>query len=314
MSKTPFEKAGYTKDTKFKFVGEDGEFAIGEVLWLDKDDGTRYPSFTNGDKSYYLSFKGSGAELVEVEPLVEVKGTKLQFPCCVATSEIKDEETFKKILDLFVDNGADKYETDWESGIGEGYSYFGVDYDRDTLFSSYVERYSWNDVESEVTVYTLEQLLAFLPKEEAPVAQVTALLPIGTEVKIAETSGYYGGEKDTSNPKDTKGTIVELDGDDDFCYYVRWENGYRNGYKLNDLVRWEETPPVASQEGITERSEDNPSVGIDYSVMGTTTPVEPLITITQEVKYTVVIKGTTFTLTQDELDGLAEELLGFTTL
>lgn len=39
-----------------------------------------------------------------------------------------------------------------------------------------------------------------------------------------------------------------------------------------------------------------------------------LVSITQEVKYTVVIKGNTFTFTQDELDALAEELLGFTTL
>lgn len=39
-----------------------------------------------------------------------------------------------------------------------------------------------------------------------------------------------------------------------------------------------------------------------------------LVDITQEVKYTVVIKGTTFNFTQEELDALAEELLGFTTL
>lgn len=40
----------------------------------------------------------------------------------------------------------------------------------------------------------------------------------------------------------------------------------------------------------------------------------PLVSIMQEVKYTVVIKGITFNFTQEELDDLAEELLGFTTL
>ncbi len=37
---------------------------------------------------------------------------EIKFPCCVATSEIKYEKTFKKILDLFVANGAKRYETE----------------------------------------------------------------------------------------------------------------------------------------------------------------------------------------------------------
>lgn len=97
-------------------------------------------------------------------------------------------------------------------------------------------------------------------------------------------------------------------------YTVRWENGDSNSYGLNDLVLWEDNPSVASCEAITERLGDNPSVGVDYSVMGATASVDPLITITQEVKYTVSIKGITFTFTQEEIDELAEELLEFTTL
>lgn len=48
MTKTPFELAGYTKDTKFKFVGLDEEYEQGEILWLHTDDGTNTPKFTNG--------------------------------------------------------------------------------------------------------------------------------------------------------------------------------------------------------------------------------------------------------------------------
>ena len=90
-------------------------------------------------------------------------------------------------------------------------------------------------------------------------------------------------------------------------------HSYITGSNSLDNLSWVSFH-IASQEAITERLEDNPSAGIDYSVMGTTASTEPLITITQEVKYTVVIKGTTFTFTQDELDALTEELLGFTTL
>lgn len=383
-----FTDKGYTARTRFVCLQDWEAFKKGEIVTLSRDDGSRCPWFINSNGDEHCMFLPDESEVKDLEEYVEesesVDTTKLQFPCCVATSEIKDEETFKKILDLFVANGATISEGDYEWGIPD-FNYYGVDKNTYTKFWDWSSTYG--EKEGDVTKYTLEQLLAFLPKEEAPVTQVTTLLPIGTEVKIAETSVYYGGYPDSSNPKDTKGTIIELDEDDEFCYSVRWENGIGNGYGLNDLVLWEEIASVASQEAITERSEDNSSVGIDYSVMGTTASTEPvykvgdkvvintsyvfnrdfvkvgqvatidsvskdgdclwlscpdwdygqmctprdvklvedvagtdeatpvpLVTITQEVKYTVVIKGITFTFTQEEIDELAEELLGFTTL
>lgn len=245
MAKTPFEQAGYTKETKFKVLESQYGFRKGEIVTLDWDDQSSCPRFkSKGGHTAFLFFSTTGESKTDLEVYVEESEADntntLEFPCCVAISEIKDEETFKKILDLFIANGADKYEVNWEDG--GYYKYFGVDYDDDTVFYSCVESYSFDDVESEVTVYTAEELLAMIPKEETTTTKEVTLLPVGTEVKISESSKYYTyGEP--SNPVDIKGVITDNDGEygGEFCYSVKWENGYRNGYRLNDLVLWEES-------------------------------------------------------------------------
>lgn len=53
--KTPYQEKGYTENSLFKFVGEDGEFEEGEILKLNYDDGTftlSYISTTTSDVSY----------------------------------------------------------------------------------------------------------------------------------------------------------------------------------------------------------------------------------------------------------------------
>lgn len=50
---TPFEKAGYTKDTKFRMKFGTCDIEIGDVVWLSWDDGTNSPRFTNGQ---YVAF------------------------------------------------------------------------------------------------------------------------------------------------------------------------------------------------------------------------------------------------------------------
>ena len=53
--KTPYQEKGYTENSLFKFVGDDGEFEQGEILKLYFDDGTctlRYISTTTSDVSY----------------------------------------------------------------------------------------------------------------------------------------------------------------------------------------------------------------------------------------------------------------------
>lgn len=53
--KTPYQEKGYTENSLFKFVGDDGEFGEGEILKLYDDDGTctlRYISTTTSNVSY----------------------------------------------------------------------------------------------------------------------------------------------------------------------------------------------------------------------------------------------------------------------
>lgn len=214
-------------------------FKVGDILTLIEDDLSDTPWFKGGGhdrKPMHLPV--TKWEHYKEDGTGVTSATAIKFPCCVPTSEIKDEETFEKVKGLFIKSGANLMEDYFGWGC-PNFGWYGVDYNRYTKFWDWKSNYSVSDKGEDVTVYTLKDLF-----------------PEVTEV----------------------------------------------------------TPSVASQEAITERLEDSPSVGIDYSVMGTTASTDPLITITQEVKYTVVIKGITFTFTQEEIDELAEELLGFTTL
>ena len=315
---TPFEKAGYTKDTKFKLLMDYSSYKKGDVVTLHHDDGSSCPMFTDGKSNnhyvYLPNMRPEGDQRIEV--YVE-EAIKIKFPCCVSTSEIKDVDTFEAIKSLFVVNGAEISEGDYDWGVPD-FEYYGVTSYGSAKFWDWKSTYSSDGKEDSVTAYSVAKLLGLVAKEE-PVAEVPPLLTlftIGTEVKIAKESKYYV-ESDLHNPVNTRGVLIGNKPnyrDDEYIYRVRWENGTTNCYEIHDLVLWEDDVSVASQEAITERLEDNPSVGIDYSVMGSTASTDPLISITQEVKYTVVIKGTTFTFTQEELDALTEELLGFTTL
>lgn len=69
---TPFEDAGYTKDTKFKVIDDsDVDFKLGEIVWLEEDDGTTLPLFTNEEDTMgYMHFGGDSPDLevYEEEP------------------------------------------------------------------------------------------------------------------------------------------------------------------------------------------------------------------------------------------------------
>ena len=326
---------------------EYGSYNDGDILELKRDDRSRCPVFLNittGDDSccFTIQDRSDGVtwEHYKEEEKDMTSAIKIKFPCCVPMSEIKDQETFDKIFALFLANGAEKYEADWEDNKDCGYNYFGVDYDKDTLFYGCVESYSFNDEEDEVTVYSVAELLGLVPKEETPVtawvatAPVISLLPVGTEVQIAKDSEYYV-ESDRNNPINIKGVLLRNTPAypvDDYPYQVKWSNGATNSYKLNDLVLWNEgwiqwngvgtptikggvcelkfrdgstdidddftvsswrwdhynerdivayrlhtpvTTSIASQEAITERLEDKPSVSIDLSKDASGEPVYP---------------------------------------
>lgn len=57
--KTPYQEKGYTENSLFKFVGDDGEFGEGEILKLSKDDGDDTPRFKSNISGweYYLDLE-----------------------------------------------------------------------------------------------------------------------------------------------------------------------------------------------------------------------------------------------------------------
>ncbi len=72
---TPFEKAGYTKDSKFRVMRDTHGFAEGDTVWLYRDDAGYMPLFSNGRGLAYIElslFSGSNPEfklIVEDEPV-----------------------------------------------------------------------------------------------------------------------------------------------------------------------------------------------------------------------------------------------------
>lgn len=67
---TPFEQAGYTEHTLFKFVGNCGEYERGTLVKLHHDDGTNCPLFERavnpGEDTEYLILPGNRAADLEV--------------------------------------------------------------------------------------------------------------------------------------------------------------------------------------------------------------------------------------------------------
>lgn len=263
---------------------------------------------------------------VYIKPYVEPEAVtpNIKFPCCVPTSGIRDAEALLALVALFEANGATVYDG-IDCGGGhefdrvDNWNYFGVSLRAGgntfrTDFYDDLEDYDQSDNPSKIAVYSVAELLGLVAKG-GPVAEVPpllALFAIGTEVKIAKDSKFYRCG-DEYSPPNTKGRVAgnsSIDGDE-FCYLVKWDNGTRNSYRLNDLVLWDENTSVASQEAITDVSDSKPGVGIDSDTSGYKEPTEPLMSIVKDVKYTVTIKGIDFTFTQDQVNDLVSGLEGF---
>lgn len=72
---TPFEAAGYTKDTKFKLLKPFGKFqSAGVTVWLKSDDGSDCPWFTDGKSEEPLYFGGRDINLQAIveEPVLSL--------------------------------------------------------------------------------------------------------------------------------------------------------------------------------------------------------------------------------------------------
>jgi hypothetical protein len=122
-------------------------------------------------------------------------------------------------------------------------------------------------------------------------------VPVGTKLDIKYGDGVIA--TNVGNQDDSTGEVSWRS----CTSWKHWQGG-----QGADIVAYRiHKPSVASQEAITERSQ----VSIDLGKETLASPIAPLVSVIKEVTYTVTIKGTEFTFTQDELNELTEELLGF---
>ena len=53
QEQTPYQEKGYTENSLFKFIGDDGQFELGEVIKLHSDDGDDVPGFKSVTRDRY---------------------------------------------------------------------------------------------------------------------------------------------------------------------------------------------------------------------------------------------------------------------
>ena len=88
---------------------------------------------------------------------------KIKFPCCVYRKGYTEEQC-NNLFEAFLSLGASVGEH-WD--VHSQYNYFGVDWDEETVKWDSVSDFSSNEDESEVTVYTYDQVMAFKASTEA---------------------------------------------------------------------------------------------------------------------------------------------------
>lgn len=77
---------------------------------------------------------------------------------------------------------------------------------------------------------------------------------VGDAVMISTSSKYYTVGT-TTNPKDTKGRVISVEGEDSrLPYLVDWDNGTTNNYEASDLIKVEVVKEKSIHDILVERS------------------------------------------------------------
>jgi hypothetical protein len=310
MKKEEFDKIIESNpEAKFKVVnGSNHNFKIGiEVLYTGKHsyDGNLY-WFFDPVEDLQQTLLYTQVELIadSVTQPIKPKFTPLKFPCCIATSEIKGEETLKKVVTLFLDNGVEIEEKgEWNLSA---YNYYGVDYDKEAWFWNNKESYSRGDNESEVTVYTLKDLF---PETEDAVAS-----------SVEDNNWIEWDCANGLNPPVEKGTLVDIKwrdgresvglgyGDDSLCPVT--DNMLNSwGEAMNStVVAYRKHTPVKPQEASSEVLAESSSLRSVVVQSDVQTSVEPF-KVVKHSYYDVTIKGEPFRFTKEEANLLCTLLI-----
>jgi hypothetical protein len=315
MTKEEFNKIiEVNPEAKFKLVGNKGC-----VVFFPTEAELTFVSYE--DEEYLGIFSCEGEPYVQsvwfcdIAPIAESVTLKpnLKFPCCIATSEIKDEETLKKVQDLFVANGATLEEPLWCTC--QGWEYYGVDYDNETYFLDKLSLYG--DGSSQVTVYTLKDL--FPETEEETVVEA-----------IADSHPWIEWDcTEFETPPVEKGTLVDIKwrdgresvglsyGDQSVCPTTTYRlNSWGEGYRATVVAyRLHNSASVASQEASSEVLVKPATQGTTIAqsdVHASTAQPEGAVQPFKVVKHTyydVTIKGEPFRFSKEDVNLLCTLLV-----
>ena len=78
---------------------------------------------------------------------------------------------------------------------------------------------------------------------------------VGDLVMISKSSRYYTSSMYYTNPKDTKGRVIGIAGEDgSLPYLVEWDNDTTNDYEASDLILVEDVKEKSIHDILVERS------------------------------------------------------------
>lgn len=226
--------------------------------------------------------------------------SKISFPCAV-NIEGFTEDTIIDLTNAFVELGADDKENN-DTNDHNCWRYYGVDSEGGTRFWDYLNDFSSAEDESEVTVYSYEEVMAMVsseePKEENT-QQLTPAYEVGDVVEIIDNScehGFETGQHVRLCSCDSDGAWAAKDLEGSAFWYIE-EDEFKPVSSVSDNLE-------TSCSDDTAISEENEYSGNTSGETGCNQSVGSSIGVSTNVSFTVKIKGQEFVLTKEEVSEL----------
>jgi|GEM_PF-3759233 len=227
---TPFEQAGWTKESLFHCVERDGHqncypFTIDELIWLEDDDRSICPSFTNGTDEDYVYLE----DLKYVGEKYEMSRQKITDKSSYKPNSMPDTNKFKHTAEVkFYTDGrlyGKEYHYLCDDSVLNKYLDTGGPFDHTAIVGGESKKISVRDIGPN---YISEKATRTLPE----VVSNSNELKVGSRVKIRKGTRYYGNAP--RNPAEIEGTVSEIRSSG-FCFHVIWDNEESEDYEYSDL-------------------------------------------------------------------------------
>jgi len=314
---TPFENAGYTKDTKFKVISEYRDFVVGDIVVLEEDDNSTNPHFTtlDGKKNGYMNLPCRADAEIEVYIEVGTVSTStFKYPCAVELEGLTLEQAIN-LEKAFVKLGA-KVEDSFAGEDGfcpEDWNYYGVDNVNSINCWDFLAEFSlrWEPV----TFYTYDEVMKMIGVERQEAVTPTYSGATDSEGWIVNTGTepqylLDGGKIDVKfKDGDVTTEITEDDraGNGEGAYAICWK--LNPEYEETMIVAWKpsahsDVRPVASSVDDTVTLGGKEYTG---SQEGETLP-KASTGASVDISINVTIDGNSWGITRDEAYKLYQDL------